>query len=137
MPAVGFRPQWCPELSITCLSTLAPIKGTCCVKIYGRLKKLVSKRDSRGWVKWRMFNIVCPCDLEYATPGEKWPVVAVPLDLCSPFGVVVVSLDGGRVEKNPVALIISNVHALIGENSREADIIIYTDGSIIRSLRGT
>src|SRR5579871_565052 len=73
------------------------------------------------------------CALEDIELGEEW--VQVPVNFQA-FFKVIVTLDRASKKNNPVA-VEAEVQALVDENSQGNDIVIYTDGSVIRHVRSS
>lgn len=106
------------------------MKSTHYMSSYVRLKAQGSEGKSRGWASWRMLFSVCVC-ARARFEGQHVGWTVAPVYFCLSFDVI--KLDRTCVAENPVA-IISEVCALISDNSAEVDIIIYADGLVFRNL---
>ena len=73
------------------------------------------------------------CTLEDIDPGEEW--IPVPRGIATSFSVCI-ELDKECRQHNPL-VVEAEVQALISENASEHDVIIYTDGSVIRHVRSS
>jgi ribonuclease HI len=73
------------------------------------------------------------CSLEDIEPGEEW--VRVPAEFCTSFSVRI-TLDRACRRQNP-AVVEAEVQGLIFENSSDGDVVIYTDGSVVRHMRSS
>ena len=71
------------------------------------------------------------CSLESIAPEEEWVKVSAE---CGTFFSVCIKLNREAREQNPVA-VEAEVQAMIFENSLAGEVIIYTDGSVVRHQR--
>ena len=101
--------------------------------LHPEILKVKGSRLKRGksWMGRAEDIIQSVCRLEDVLPGAEWS--RVPLDCPTAFKVII-TLNRECRDWCPT-VVESEVLALIGENSREGDMIIYTDGSVERHIR--
>lgn len=99
--------------------------------LHEELRKAKGTRVNRETWLGQVEDVVqCLCDLKDIMPGEEWTIV--PINFRISFRII--TLDRVCVQENLMALI-SEIKTLMSENSTEADIIIVTNGLVVRSLR--
>jgi ribonuclease HI len=101
--------------------------------LHSDIGKVMSCRLKRGksWLGRAEEVIQQVCLLDDVSSCEEW--VNVP-DTCRISFRVVITLDRSSRNSSPVA-VEAEVQALISENSKEGDVIIFTDGSVVRHVR--
>ena len=96
------------------------------------IKRQKGNRLKRGksWMGQAEDCIEQVCTLEDIDPGEEW--IPVPRAIATSFSVCI-ELDKECRQHNPL-VVEAEVQALISENASDHDVIIYTDGSVIRHV---
>ena len=103
--------------------------------LHSEIKKVKGSRLKRGrsWMGQAEDILQQVCSLEALEPGEEW--VQVPTNFCTSFSVCI-QLDRKCRQEIPAAVEVE-VQALIFENSLEGDVVIYTDGSVVRRVKSS
>jgi ribonuclease HI len=88
-------------------------------------------KRGKSWLGRAADTVREVCEINNITPGEEW--IPVPTLFRDTFSIVI-KFDGRCKEWNPVA-VDAEVRALIDDNCSEGDVVIYTDGSVVRHQR--
>ncbi len=95
------------------------------------MEKGTRLKRGKSWMARAEDTISLVCPLSEVEHEEEW--IGIPKDMQKYFNVVI-TLDRSCREQNPL-MVDQKVKALIDEHSRPGDIIIYTDGSVVRGER--